>query len=197
MKKYFENVITYLQDNPEGYWFKNKMYGIGWTPATKEGWLIVGAFVLWMVGILYRAESRITSDEDVLQHIIAPLFFGVFVLLVITWKTGEPLRWNWKGAKTVAMHLHEGPFLNIQSGQKKVEVRVYDEKCRAIKVGDQINFISRRNPVQTLTKTVASVNVFRTFEELFVQYPSERTDIYQYYAKEDELKCGVVAIELK
>ncbi len=193
MKKY----IAYIKDNPERYWFKNKMYGIGWTPATKEGWFTIVLFVLWVVGVLYRAESRIISEDDVLQHIVAPVFFGVFVLLVITWKTGEPLRWTWKGTKTVSMHLHEDPFFKIQSGQKKVEVRVYDEKRRAIKAGDKINFISRRNPVQTLTKTVARVNVFQSFEELFSKYPSERTDIHQYYSKEDEQKYGVVAIELE
>jgi hypothetical protein len=91
MKRYIE----YIKNNPEGYWFKNKMYGLGWTPATKEGWITVGVFVLWAVTVTARFTILELPEALVMQHIVFPIFFGVFVLLVVSWKTGEPLRWTW------------------------------------------------------------------------------------------------------
>jgi hypothetical protein len=31
--KLFKEYTDYLKDNPQGYWFKRKLYGWGWTPA--------------------------------------------------------------------------------------------------------------------------------------------------------------------
>jgi len=33
--------IAYLKDNPQGYWFKAKLYGWGWDPAIWQGWLVL------------------------------------------------------------------------------------------------------------------------------------------------------------
>ncbi len=42
--------IAYLKDNPQGYWFKRKLYGWGWTPAKWQGWVVVLAFVIFLLG---------------------------------------------------------------------------------------------------------------------------------------------------
>lgn len=91
-----KNYIAYLKDNPEGYWFKNKQYGIGWTPATKAGWAVVGLFLLWSFGVVARFNLLALPESQALQQVIAPIMFGVFVLIVISVKTGEPLRWRGK-----------------------------------------------------------------------------------------------------
>jgi hypothetical protein len=33
----FKKYIEYLKDNPQGYWFKRKVWGWGWTPVTWQG----------------------------------------------------------------------------------------------------------------------------------------------------------------
>ena len=51
LKKYFD----YLKDNPEGYWFKRKWFGWGWTPATWEGWV---ATIIYVGVIIALALTR-------------------------------------------------------------------------------------------------------------------------------------------
>jgi len=38
--------IKYLKDNPEGYWFKAKLYGFGWAPAAWQGWLVLFVYIV-------------------------------------------------------------------------------------------------------------------------------------------------------
>lgn len=92
----FKDYIAYLKDNPQGYWFKRKLYGWGWTPATREGWLAMLAFLLFLLGITLRLTSN--GDEVTLENILefyAELIVGVIFLLLICWKKGEKPRWQW------------------------------------------------------------------------------------------------------
>ncbi len=146
---------------------------------------------------MLRFEKLGFSESATLEQFVFPVFFGVFVLIVVSVKTGEPLQWNWRKREIVTMRLHNEPFLKIMSGQKKVEVRLYDEKRRGIHTGDTLEFTSRSNPTQKLMKQVAAIHTFPTFEALFIVYPAERTDVYQYYTKEDEQQYGAVAIEFE
>ena len=86
--------IEHLQNNPEGYWFKRKLYGWGWTPATKEGWLTILAytgFVLWFV---YNLDQK-SEHVDWVIELALPFGVATLVLLVTCYQTGEPLRWSW------------------------------------------------------------------------------------------------------
>jgi hypothetical protein len=99
MKNYLKEHIDYLKDNPEGYWFKRKLYGWGWTPATKEGW---GIIILWVVLLILntnRLEERASSEEDFLWSLIPQTALMVLVLIVICYKTGEKPRWQWSNKK--------------------------------------------------------------------------------------------------
>lgn len=78
------------------YWFKNRKLGVGWSPATWEGWLCVGLFALWAVGVAVRFEKLGLPDSAALEQIVFPIFFGVFVLIVVSIRTGEPLKLPWK-----------------------------------------------------------------------------------------------------
>ena len=49
--------IEYLKNNPEGYWFKRKLYGWGWTPATWQGWLVLAVFVVLMILNAFRVDA--------------------------------------------------------------------------------------------------------------------------------------------
>ena len=85
---------TYLQNNPQGYWFKRKLYGYGWVPAKKQGWAILGIYVLFVVGLSVWADPHV-ADAQVFSHVLAPVLLATLLLLVVTYRTGEPLRWQW------------------------------------------------------------------------------------------------------
>ncbi len=96
------------------------------------------------------------------------------------------------------MRLHPEPFQAIKSGVKKVECRLNDEKRRLLQVGDEIVFELRPDGLESIKKTIAALNTFTNFEEVFEQFPEERiNDVYQYYSLEEEKKFGVIVIELQ
>lgn len=93
MKLLNEHII-YLKDNPGGYWFKRKLYGFGWTPATKQGWLVLGAYLILILGFVIYS-TPIVSEEETVTKIVLPIAVGTLLFLTIMWRTGEPLKWQW------------------------------------------------------------------------------------------------------
>jgi len=76
IKKY----IDYLKDNPQGYWFKARLYGWGWIPMKWQGWVVVACFVVVLL--------------------LNGFYFGVLlvsitILFSICYKKGEKPRWQW------------------------------------------------------------------------------------------------------
>lgn len=99
MKKYtFRNYISYLKDNPEGYWFKRRLYGWGWVPATKEGWFVVFIFIVFVLlnGIWFgiKSETEVPSLKDWILF-FGSLIVGVAILIWICFKKGEKPKWTW------------------------------------------------------------------------------------------------------
>ena len=105
------------------------------------------------------------------------------------------------------MNLNDRPFEMIKSGAKTIELRLYDEKRRKIKVGDTICFNSKTDK---LTSTVRALHIFRNFEELYAALPLDKCgynvdeistashdDMLEYYSKEQIEKYGVVGIEIE
>lgn len=92
----WKEYINYLKDNPEGYWFKRKLYGYGWTPAKLEGWIIIGVYIIFLLGIVWYAQASGAYEHGETPTRIIYLVAGATVLLLaITWRTGEPLKWQW------------------------------------------------------------------------------------------------------
>ncbi|MEK7639280.1 MAG: hypothetical protein AAB388_03925 [Patescibacteria group bacterium] len=90
----FDEYIAYLKDNPEGYWFKRKLYGWGWTPARWQGWAITFVylvFVFWWVSIF--AQNAQAADNTL--SVLLPIIGATLLFLIITWKTGEAPKWQW------------------------------------------------------------------------------------------------------
>ena len=79
----------------EQYWFKRKQYGVGWTPNTWQGWLVIGAAVALIVGNIFRFEQAGYPETAVISQVVLPAFAITTVLVVICFKTGEPLKWSW------------------------------------------------------------------------------------------------------
>jgi hypothetical protein len=90
LKEYFE----YLKDNPEGYWFKRKLYGWGWTPVRWQGWATLVVYAGLLVLILNRAEA-VTTESALISEIGIPAIALTAVLLAICYRTGEKPRWQW------------------------------------------------------------------------------------------------------
>lgn len=105
------------------------------------------------------------------------------------------------------MNLNDRPFEMIKNGEKAIELRLYDEKRRKIKVGDSICFKSKADK---LTATVKALHIFRNFKELYVALPLDKCgytadelataspdDMLEYYTKDQIEKYGVVGIEIE
>lgn len=90
--------IDYLRDNPEGYWFKRKLYGWGWTPARWQGWVVIAVYVLAILGLVLTKEKDIPGNPDSGSNLLAfalPIILLTIVLIIITYKKGEKPRWQW------------------------------------------------------------------------------------------------------
>jgi len=83
---FIKDQIEYLKDNPEGYWFKRKLYGWGWTPATKEGWFLFTFYIFSIVIIVVRG----TEVRALVEGLVVTILF-----LFIVYLKGEPARWQW------------------------------------------------------------------------------------------------------
>lgn len=86
IKKYIE----YLKDNKEGYWFKRKMYGWGWTPVKWQGWLVV------LVGVaIFSVGLYVGETDDAPGATLLGLIIMIVIILFFGYKKGERPRWQW------------------------------------------------------------------------------------------------------
>ena len=104
------------------------------------------------------------------------------------------------------MRLNPAPFRMIKSGEKSVELRLYDEKRRRIAVGDTITF-TETDTGEQMTVSVTALHVFPSFDELYRALPLSACgyteaelasacpdDMLAYYSAEQQQKYGVVGI---
>ena len=52
----FKKYSEYLRDNPEGYWFKRKLYGWGWTPARWQGWVVLVVYIIGVMAFAFTID---------------------------------------------------------------------------------------------------------------------------------------------
>lgn len=107
------------------------------------------------------------------------------------------------------MKLRLKPFDAIASGQKVFELRLYDEKRKAISAGDIIKFTCLDEDRTPLFTRVIALHLFPNFSEMYATLPLLRCgytkeevdsaspeDMNQYYSAEEQKQYGVVGIEL-
>lgn len=101
------------------------------------------------------------------------------------------------------MRLQTGPFVLIQNGRKTIELRLFDEKRQAIKLGDEIEFARIDDSSQKILVQVTELLQYDSFKDLFNDIPPGETGsnskedwklMRKYYSEEDEKKFGVVGI---
>ena len=106
--------------------------------------------------------------------------------------------------------LKNAPFHLIRSGQKSIELRLYDEKRQKISTGDTIFFTLDGNDKEKIKTKVLKLHIFSSFEELYAALPLDKcgytseniasakpTDMSIYYSPEEEKKYGVIGIEIE
>lgn len=78
-------------------WFKRRRYGWGWEPATREGWIVLG---VWLVAIVVGGLSIIAiSGEDHPARTavwwVAYVLLATAALIGVCAATGPWPRWRW------------------------------------------------------------------------------------------------------
>lgn len=93
-----QKYLSYLRDNPEKLWFKNKIYGWWWTPATWQGWLVTLLYIVLVLSLAFMVEEPIPGNPDSGSNFLTfawPIIVLTFLLIFIAYKTGEKPRWQW------------------------------------------------------------------------------------------------------
>ena len=115
--------------------------------------------------------------------------------------------WNYGGNMEHKMKLQDGPFKAIKDGLKTIELRLYDEKRKLVKIGDTIEFTNVLNN-EKINAQVTNLHLYPSFEELYKHFDkislgyneedvASYKDMELYYSKEEQSKYGVVGIEIK
>ncbi len=79
------------------YWFRRKLYGWGWTPATWQGWTILVVWLaLFVLGEIVFMQ-QLKTDQSLIVFGIFFMYVLVLVvsLMAVCYKTGEKPRWQW------------------------------------------------------------------------------------------------------
>ena len=102
------------------------------------------------------------------------------------------------------MKLNESPFERMKSGTKTIEFRLFDEKRKAIRVGDKIEFSKLPDLQEKLLVDVVELYRENTFENLFRKLYTDEEEItrktkamYEIYSPEKEQQCGILGIKIK
>lgn len=98
IKSMFQKYLSYINDNPKGYWFKNKIYGWGWTPVTWQGWLVVLLYIAAIITLVSMTEESIPGNPDSGSNFLVlggPVIVLTILLIFICYKKGEKPRWSW------------------------------------------------------------------------------------------------------
>ena len=99
-------------------------------------------------------------------------------------------------------------FDKVKDGTKTVEMRLYDEKRKHLRVGDQILFRERDNELNKVRTIIRKIEVYKNFNELYGFYnkvalgydenqEANPKDMEKYYPIEKQNEFGVVAITIE
>lgn len=86
--------IAYMKDNPKGYWFKAKLYGWGWVPVKREGWLVLFMYTALLLMFAFTIDEQ-SPPQEVMFTFVLPLLLLTGALIRICYRTGEKPRWQW------------------------------------------------------------------------------------------------------
>ncbi len=106
-----------------------------------------------------------------------------------------------------SMSLRPEYYEMLKSGEKDIELRLYDEKRRRMQNGDLVLIYNAKNPVEYLRTRIVRMHIARSFADLsakismprtgFASLNSLMTAIAQLYDPDVESKYGIVGIEIE
>lgn len=86
----FKKYAEYYKNNPEGYWFKRKLFGWGWVPVKWQGWLVIVAAMAVLVGCAYIGDT-----DDAPGAVLIGVVLVIAIIFVFGYWKGEKPRWQW------------------------------------------------------------------------------------------------------
>ena len=99
------------------------------------------------------------------------------------------------------MKLANEPFMKIVNGTKKVELRLFDEKRRKLKIGDFISFTNLETNEVITTKILDLKELYKNYDKKDLGYKEDEEASYQdmekFYSIEEQNKYKVVGIEIE
>lgn len=109
--------------------------------------------------------------------------------------------------KSHTLKLATEPFNAIVDGSKTIESRLYDNKRKAINLGDELVFINRESTGQTVKVRVVGLLRYETFKSLFSHNTPSKfggvstewlmDQINEFYSIDEQRSNGVVGIEFE
>ena len=106
------------------------------------------------------------------------------------------------------LKLQERFFNYMKNGTKKIELRLYDEKRKAINLGDEIEFLKLPDLNDKLRVKVCGLLKYNSFSDLFKDFDisiladksmskEELLNVLQeFYTTEEQQKYGVLGIRI-
>ena len=107
------------------------------------------------------------------------------------------------------MKLQEEYYNYILNGTKRIEIRLYDEKRRKVKLGDTIKFLKEPNLNESFNAKVIGLLRYNTFEDMFKDFDiSILADksmtkeellkvLEKFYTKDKQKEYGVLGIRIE
>lgn len=90
----WKEYTEYFRNNPEGYWFKAKLYGWGWTPVKWQGWGAIFVYLLALSAFALTIDNN-SPPREVVFTFVLPAILLTIALIRLCYKTGEKPRWQW------------------------------------------------------------------------------------------------------
>lgn len=108
---------------------------------------------------------------------------------------------------THQMKLRAPYFERMVNGTKRIEVRLYDDKRRLIRLGDFIEFSRVDQENQKIKTEVVGLLRYKTFKDLVDDFPLEAFGaadrmafleaLASFYSSDDEASYGVLGIRVR
>lgn len=90
----FQQYKRYYKDNPEGLWFKRKLFGWGWMPVRWQGWVVILVYIGVLLALSLTIDEN-SSDREAMFTLLLPLAILTAMLIRICYKKGEKPKWMW------------------------------------------------------------------------------------------------------